>query len=70
MVCAKEGSRSNYVRDCISEMFGKTQRDCHAEIMCMAVVMIDCKYMRCEYLLCRAEEEENETVEVFNCDQV
>ena len=51
-------------------MFGKTQRDCHDAIVCMAVVMVDCKYMRCEDLLCRAEEEQNETVEVFNCDQV
>ena len=50
-------------------MFGKTQRDCHDAAVCMAVVMVDCKYTRYEDLLCRVEEEQNETVEVFNCDQ-
>ena len=34
------------------------------------IVMVNCKCTRCEDLLCRAEEEQNETVEVFNCDQV
>ena len=51
-------------------MFGKTQRDCHDATMCIAAVMVDYKYMRCEDLLCRSEEEQNEIVEVFNCDQV
>ena len=51
-------------------MLGKTQRDCHDAIVCMAVVKVDFKYMRCEDLVCRAEEEQNESVEVFNCDQV
>ena len=49
-------------------MFGKTQRDCHDAAVCMAVVMVDWKYTRYEDLLCRVEEEQNETVEVFNCD--
>ena len=52
------------------KMFSKTQRDCHDTIVCMAAVMVDCKCTRCEDLLCRDEEEQNETFEVFNCDQV
>ena len=70
MACAKEGKKSDQAQDCIPEMFSKTQRDYHDTIVCMAVVVVDCKCMHCEDLLCRAEEEQNETVEVFNCDQV
>ena len=49
-------------------MFGKTQRDCHEAIACVAVVMVDCKYKGYADLLCRSEEGQNENVEVFNCD--
>ena len=70
MACAKEGKKSDQARDCILEMFSKTQMDYHNTTVCMAVAMVDCKCPRCEDLLCRAEEEQNETIEVFNSDQV
>ena len=57
-------------RFCIPEIFSRAQRYCYDAIVCMVEVMVDCKCRRCEDLLCRAEEEQNETTEVFNCDQV
>ena len=42
--------------------------NCCDEIVCMVVVIVDCRCTRCEDLLCQAEAEQNETVKVFNCD--
>ena len=70
MLWAKEGKKRDRARDCIPEMFVKTQSNCRDATVCMAVAMVDCRCTRCEDLLCRNEEEQAKTIEVFNCDQV
>ena len=66
----KGGRKRDQVQDCTPEMLGKTQMDCRDPMVFMVVEIINCKCMRCEDLLWRVEEEQNETFEVFNYDQV